>query len=461
MDFTTALIIIAVIYGTCAHYPYVKFLEGTGFKISILSLKWETKAFNRTLIKWGNTRPRFLDSWFTVGLYASLILLPVATCLNIFLDYEEGTIVIEPIIPGINLPATELGYYSLALIFCSVVHELGHALAAVLEDVNIIDVGANIFFILPVAYVNISTEKFSSLGHKKILKILCAGIWHNLVLAFVGLLIFSSLPFIFSPFYETDKGVTVNNMASHSPLLGPRGLKVGDIITKINECHCFRQLHNVKPAFCIDSDMVHDLDESIPLRHLENGIIECCDPKKSRNFCFEYLDTADGILLELPSHVCLPGRAVVEKSTNFCTYKHDSCSDNQYCFRPLLENTTSLFKIACNGKNVIYVGTSWDIYRTVDVSYYVSNGIFSTTKLPDIVTKIVSYITAFSFGLAIVNVVPVMYMDGQHIADILGDSLLRRSLGKTGAKLTTVIISWIFTFLILVHCVFVVSKIIL
>jgi len=34
-------------------------------------------------------------------------------------------------VPGINLPISDLSYYVLALMFSTVFHELGHALAAI------------------------------------------------------------------------------------------------------------------------------------------------------------------------------------------------------------------------------------------------------------------------------------------------------------------------------------------
>ncbi|KAG5879674.1 hypothetical protein JTB14_021477 [Gonioctena quinquepunctata] len=223
MDITLVLLIIGLLYGvllffdnffkTCAHYPYIKFLEGTGFEIHLLWIKWKTKAFNRTLIKWGTKRPRFWNIWFTSGVYASFVLLPVSLLVliySIFQNFTSGTssgnnIVIEPVIPGVNLPASEIGYYSLSLIVCSIVHELGHALAAVKEDVNLIDVGANMFFVLPVAFVNLSTDKFSSLSPKQTLKILCAGVWHNIILALVALAIYIFLPFLFSVCFHVQR----------------------------------------------------------------------------------------------------------------------------------------------------------------------------------------------------------------------------------------------------------------
>jgi len=34
-------------------------------------------------------------------------------------------------VPGVNLPISDIGYYVATLITCSIVHELGHAVAAV------------------------------------------------------------------------------------------------------------------------------------------------------------------------------------------------------------------------------------------------------------------------------------------------------------------------------------------
>ncbi|KAJ8918925.1 hypothetical protein NQ315_016827 [Exocentrus adspersus] len=483
MDITTGLILIAVIHGillffdnffkTCAHYPYIKFLEGTGFQISFFAIKWKTKAFNRLLIRWGNSRPHFLHLWFNLGLYATIILLPISVLLLLYSFVQtafrgEGgsKAIIQPIIPGVNLPVSELGYYSLALVVCSIVHELGHALAAVLEDVNLIDTGANILFILPVAYVNLSTEKFSALTRQRILKILCAGIWHNLVLTVAALLLFQTLPFMFSSFYHINKGVTVTNIVKHSPLLGSRGFQLGDTVYKINDClvrnendwyGCLESLEERKSAFCIESDIVHSLDESIPLKHVENGNLDCCDKDNPKNICFEYLDSSDGIL-ELPSHACLPGRTVVEKSLNFCSVDSNACPSSFYCFRPILANGTNLFKIICRDKTVVYLGRASDIYRTVETSSYIPSVFFTTTTVPDAVTKFVKYLAMFSLGLAIVNVIPFVCMDGQHIAEVLGVFLLRKRCGKNGAKVTSTIVTWFFTFILAIQCLMTVSK---
>lgn len=380
---------------------------------------------------------------------------------NFFGKTNSIKINFEPIVPGINLPFSEITYYSLTLISCSIVHEIGHALAAISENVHLVDVGTNIWFILPVAFVNLSTERFNSLSSEKSLKILCAGIWHNLVQCLLAYILYQSLPFIFSPIFHVNNGVTVIEIAKLSPLAGNRGLNVGDTVTNINDCvvfdenswyECLSRIDTNRPAFCIQSTLIHTLDESVPLKHVENGNLDCCDEKQSNNICFEYLDSSDGIL-EIPSHACLPGRYIVEHSPKFCTSYPHKCPENLYCFTPILANMTNLFKIKSGNHIIIYIGLTNDLYNTLEVSSYIPNIYFKTTKLPDIITKFLKYITLFSLGLALINILPFKCTDGQYIIQILGKILLEKTYGKNITQIIIECITWFSTLLLICHCV--------
>lgn len=45
-----------------------------------------------------------------------------------------------------------------------------------------------------------------------VLQILCAGVWHNVVLMLIAFAIGISLPFIMSPFYKTGSGIFILNL---------------------------------------------------------------------------------------------------------------------------------------------------------------------------------------------------------------------------------------------------------
>ncbi|XP_044259760.1 membrane-bound transcription factor site-2 protease [Tribolium madens] len=482
MDLIFGLLTIAAIYlwvlfmdrffKSCSHYGYIQFLKGTGLEIKFFQFSWTTTAFNKLLLRWGGDNTKFLNLWFNLGLCVSLILLPTSVYLllvaffqNFVSSASSEENIIQPVIPGINLPASEIGYYSVTLLFSSVLHELGHALAAVQEDVNVINVGANVMFILPVAYVNLNSDKLFSLNPWKRLKILCAGVWHNLLIAFLAYLLYTSLPSAFSPFFNFGKEVVVTEIQEKSPIIGNRGLNVGDLISKINDCEvdnentwykCLVTLRTKKPAFCIEADVVHNLDESVHLKHSESGIVSCCHSDNKGKLCFEYLDSKDSIL-ELPPYACLPGRTVIEVSTNFCMADPHICPKDTYCFRPILMNNTNLFRIKrVNQIDVIYIGPVSDLVKTVTVSSYIPKYSFLGTQIPDVVTKFLGYLAMFSMGLALVNILPCLFMDGQHITNTLFHIIFASHLRTTHIKIISGIVTASFTLLLVIHCIIVI-----
>ncbi|KAF5278657.1 hypothetical protein FQA39_LY00699 [Lamprigera yunnana] len=480
MDIVNGLLWITVLYcllfffdtlfKTCAHYPYLKFLHGTGLKIKLFHFQWETTALNRILVRWGSSNLRFFNVWFTSGLYTTLVLLPLSVGLVLYALFQivftknedlNRNIIVEPIIPGINLPLSELGYYSVTLIFCSIFHELGHALAAVKEDVHLVNVGVIVLFVVPVAYVKINFEK-STLNPWKKLRILCAGVWHNVVLALIMFLLYIIVSYALSTVFYVDNGVYITHVQANSPLAGPRGLYAGDIITNINDCvvrdhiswsDCLLSAWNNKPGFCVTTDLVHAVDESIPILELPNGGYDCCGPNKQDWLCFEYADNNDGIL-ELPPHMCLPARKVVETCNYFCELTTQICPNNFHCIYPLLPNATTLLKIKLIQKpDVIYIGHPLDVLHATHISSYIPRYLFNSPLIADTITKFLKYIIQFSLGFALVNVIPCIYMDGHHTTNLLAQMVLRQKVeSRNTITLISIIITLTGTLLLIILC---------
>ncbi|XP_026669533.1 membrane-bound transcription factor site-2 protease-like, partial [Ceratina calcarata] len=242
-----SLFFFDTIFKTCSHYPYIYFLKNTGLEVKAFRIKWFTTAFNRKIIKWGMDRSKFWTAWFNAGVVVSVILLPLATIavlrmtFNIWtsgpsFDNANSEPLLEPMIPGIDMSFNEIGYYIITLAVCSIMHELGHALAAAREDVQLFGLGILIAFTIPIAYVNMSSEQLTSLPLKNQLRVICAGIWHNIVLATIAaaILIFST--WLLAPFYAVGNGIYVKTILSNSPVLGPTGLLEQDLIYEINNC---------------------------------------------------------------------------------------------------------------------------------------------------------------------------------------------------------------------------------
>lgn len=111
--------------------------------------------------------------------------------------------------PGVNLPVNQLGFYLLTLLVCVVLHEAGHAMAALRERVRIHGFGFFLLGIYPGAYVDISDTDLNSLSPMRQLKIYSAGVWHNGVIVILSILCFYGLPWILSPAYVVNQGVGI------------------------------------------------------------------------------------------------------------------------------------------------------------------------------------------------------------------------------------------------------------
>ncbi|KAI9304825.1 hypothetical protein BJ944DRAFT_162883 [Cunninghamella echinulata] len=86
---------------------------------------------------------------------------------------------------------SHIGYYLTSLLICGVFHEAGHAIASFTERVPIQSCGIFIYYIYPGAFVNISDQYLQLLSPFRQLKVICAGVWHNLVLYLFTLILLS------------------------------------------------------------------------------------------------------------------------------------------------------------------------------------------------------------------------------------------------------------------------------
>lgn len=432
------------------HYPYQAFLNGTGLTVKPFRIQWYTTAFNRTTIKWANSWSRFYTLSFDIGVFVSLSLLPALFVWHLASLYSDsktkvaenpdraaskGGIELELMLPGVNLPLNEIGYYVAALGISSAVHEIGHAFAAVLEDVPVLGFGFHLLLTLPIAYTELATDQVNSLRTWRKLRVFCAGVWHNIILAAFSFLLLSTLSVVFLPFYDIDQSVTVTSIKPDSPLLGEKGVAIDDIITDINDCKvtsvytwytCLGETIRNPPAYCIPSEYVLEHDESVPVYHSNEGVTECCDQRNQMNMCFEYL-TTDGSsgLLELPQFMCLNVRRTIEHSTEFCHRTNARCHQS-FCIKPLMNNATTLIHIKrVQKRDVMFIGHPSDLAFTIKVSPYVPKTFLFSAHFADSITLLLNYTIVFSLGLAIVNIIPCFCFDGHHITTTITNHFLQ------------------------------------
>lgn len=461
-------------FQSCMHFPYEAFLNGTGLTVKLFRIQWYTTAFNRATVKWANSYPKFFQCSFDMGVFVTLGILPILLVYHLCSLYAQAAsgralsaddsarnidqhdnVRLEIMLPGVNLPLDEIGYYIAALGICSVVHEIGHAFAAVLEDVPVTGFGFHVLLALPVAYTELGSDQLNTLRTWRKLRVLCAGVWHNVLLAGICFSIFSMLPFLFAPFYTINESVIVTGIKRDSLVTGERGLAVNDIITSINDCpvqnvdrwyECLVTSIRKQPAYCIPSEYVREHDESGPVFHTNEGITECCDQRNLRNLCFEHITTESGSygLIELPQFMCLNVRKTIEHSLRYCHRNENVCKDS-FCIKPLMNNATTVLQIKrINRPDVMYIGHPSDVALSVRVSQYVPKTGLLRAGIADGITLLLKYMVVFSLGLGLVNAIPCFCFDGYHITNTVANQLLQKYIPERnkreviGITLTTI-----------------------
>ncbi|KAG8736139.1 hypothetical protein FRC12_017757 [Ceratobasidium sp. 428] len=153
---------------------------------------------------------------------------------------------VQPLIPGVTVPFSHLPVLLAALLFSQIIHEAGHALSTIPENVPIHSVGLGLFVCLPSAFVSLSSVAFEKLPPLPRMRIAAAGAYHNLALWFIlAILGWSGLGKLlsqgwtgwgtsFGPYkHVNDLGVSVQSIDPESDL--GQYLYPGDIITRIED----------------------------------------------------------------------------------------------------------------------------------------------------------------------------------------------------------------------------------
>uniref|UniRef100_A0A8B9YZN7 Membrane-bound transcription factor site-2 protease n=1 Tax=Buteo japonicus TaxID=224669 RepID=A0A8B9YZN7_9AVES len=412
---------------------YEDWLLTYGLSVSPFHMRWQTALFNRQFYNWGRWKPRFLYLWFSIGMvfgivamFGSVILLGKtlmqtltqmltedgssfsdSRCLMTSTGKDLGSAgnpqqqeECEGTVPGVNLPVSQLTYFFSAILISGVIHEVGHGVAAIREQVRFNGFGIFIFIIYPGAFVDLFTTHLQLISPVQQLRIFCAGVWHNFVLgvaSFMGLFL---LPAILFPFYYTGVGALVTEVAEDSPANGPRGLFVGDLVTNLQDCpvysvedwnSCLGDIsEKSQVGYCISAATLQQLSFPARVYRRLDGTVECCSNNSLTDICFSYSNNLDSHL-----YACLPARKVIEAS-KVCRTNMDCQKDfvSSFCVTPSLENQTRLIRVKHPPHiDMLYVGHPMHLQNK----------------------KYVLYLISLSGALAVINAVPCFALDGQWI----------------------------------------------
>ncbi|KAI7820737.1 hypothetical protein BX661DRAFT_188896 [Kickxella alabastrina] len=152
-----------------------------------------------------------------------------------YFDASEGRI-LKPIIPGVTLPVGHFGEYFLALVVCAAVHEWGHALASAFCGAGVRSVGVFVLGVYPGAFVDLAADLLERLSVWEQLRVVCAGVWHNFILAaVVWAVVCSGLlgRMLGATVCKQAQGVAVVDVSASSPLFGR--LPLGSTVYRVDD----------------------------------------------------------------------------------------------------------------------------------------------------------------------------------------------------------------------------------
>lgn len=119
-------------------------------------------------------------------------------------------------------------------------------------------------------------------------------------------------------------------------------------------------------------------------------------------------------------------------SSKSCTTS-STCPKDTHCLAPSLKNTTRLVQISrgvrggglgAEQEDVLYLGPPAYLYYTVTLTSYVAKYSFLSPAWPNSLEIYCDYMVKFSGALAVLNMVPVLYLDGYWIFGAIIDYFL-------------------------------------
>ncbi|XP_068698090.1 membrane-bound transcription factor site-2 protease-like isoform X2 [Montipora foliosa] len=411
---------------------YKEFLENNGLSLSLCHVRWYTTRFNRSFVRFGQIQPYLLHLWFSFGvLVGSLLMVTSVVVLSLTLykafSRDAPEQVLTPVMPGVNLPWSQVLYYLGTLTISGVFHEFGHAISAVREQVRVNGFGMFFMLIYPGAFVDLYTEHLTVISPLRQLRIYCAGVWHNAVLVLVGLLLIWCLPYLLVPFYVTGQGAVVFSVLKESPLYG--SIEPGDTVLSLYGCQVYNKqdwnncisktLNTPQHGYCTDMLTITRKNSSQGAFYT-GGVYDCCKNSTSSRFCFKYES-----LSHSKGYACLPARSTMQ-SRKFCDLPTDCDGPgDKVCVHPSLDNSSRLLRIIrSTSSDVLYVGDPLLLQYTVGIIDYQRRSKILPMEFPTVLETFLIYLVSLSGALALLNMVPCYSLDGQWALFAFVDHLL-------------------------------------
>ncbi|CAM8891182.1 unnamed protein product [Rhodiola kirilowii] len=387
----------------------------------------------------------------------------------------------SPLVSGFSISFSNFLYVFVSTLIAVTVHELGHATAAAGEGIQMEYISVFFAVLFPGALVAFNSEVLQEVHKSIALRIYCAGIWHNAVCCVVSGLALFLLPLLLFPLYIHGENPVVLSISNLSPLSGY--LSRGDAIVSLDgvpihherdwrdaiavmgedlkQYSTFNSSQNYKPVtvynnwkgYCIPQH----LTEQGKKVYMSNTTSVC--PDELTEFveigCDEPIKfSEDKYQNPVESRTCLAGLDVVklpkcgkawvtDNSSSCPCPREDSCMSpahfpgqgwieisysKKYFTNCSLESETNPFltsytdgsdKIKCGG-TFVFVGDLISLAQSLHLTEYQPRWAFPFSfHLPVVLEKLLVCTFYTSFTLALLNSLPVFFLDGEAILEVI------------------------------------------
>ncbi|CAK7335975.1 unnamed protein product [Dovyalis caffra] len=387
----------------------------------------------------------------------------------------------SPQVYGLRLSVADAGYLLFSTLISVSVHEFGHSVAAASEGIPTEYIAIFVAVLFPGALVALNYELLEELQPFTALRVYCAGIWHNAVCCAVCGLVLFLLPLILCPFYihgESPMVLDVPTSSSLSGYLSPGDVIVSldgkrirneqdwvQITALINE-QTLRSsnlsksfegpaiVHRMK-GYCVPTSVVEESNETFfvdnqsacPDNLTEFVAVQCFDSSKSDNVSIE------DDLNRRQSRQCLNSKDVVKLNKcgdGWATEKTKGssclCSQEEYCLSPVplpgliwveityvspyapeclqlgrnsfpTSEASDFSEHKCGGI-FVFVGDLISMAHSVRLTAYQPRWAFAfSIHLPNALEKSLVCTFHVSLTLALLNSLPVYFLDGESILE--------------------------------------------
>uniref|UniRef100_A0A3P8PA77 Membrane-bound transcription factor site-2 protease n=1 Tax=Astatotilapia calliptera TaxID=8154 RepID=A0A3P8PA77_ASTCA len=435
---------VSVLQSSVTHrISYESWLASRGLMLSPFHVRWQTTMFNRLFAYCARINPRALYMWFNSGLVfgiaamlGSVVLLIRTLQQTIAQMTTDNPRIGDPqtlqvVVPGVNLPTSQLAYFFIALLLSGVIHELGHAVAALREQVRVNGFGMFVFVVYPGAFVDLFTTHLNLISPAQQLRIFCAGVWHNFVLCLAALAFLFLLPLLLFPMYATGAGALVTEVVQSSAADGPRGLSVGDIVTGLEDCpvrgvedwtSCLSHLaHTPQTGYCVPvASLQPSWAHGRAFKRLD-GTMDCCSNNSLTDLCFSYIKSQVFKQIWLQVRKMVTGTRVCHTDDDCAAHSHTA----SICVTPSLENQTRFIRVTHPpNTHMLFVGYPPHLQYAVSLTNFVPRFGFLHLDLPVFLETFCKYVVSLSGALAVVNSVPCFALDGQWMLNALLEATL-------------------------------------